>query len=283
MMASDDGTRHLNTQEPHQLSEILFETLGLKNEEFRALLKLGAIYVGNERQIKDQFIAESRVLRVHTKPRRYNCDFDWNALVVAENDFFLVLNKPSGLPSHPVVDNAVENALTQISLARRYPLFVTHRLDTLTSGLIVYAKKQSFVKSFNIQLQNRTIRKKYAALVEASGELPERLTHFMNPAPGTPKKLTDQPAEGFAPCELEILAQKQISSQLRHVQINLLTGRTHQIRAQLAHLGAPVAGDTLYGSRQEFKPNAIALRSCEIEFEWAGERMHFNLITDFAT
>ncbi|MBY0452177.1 MAG: hypothetical protein K2P92_04010, partial [Bdellovibrionaceae bacterium] len=192
MPGSDDGVKLLNTQEPNQLSEILFEELALKNEDFRALLKLGSVYVNNERQSKDKFISESSFLRVHTKPRRYSCDFDWNSLVVAENDFFLVLNKPSGVPSHPVVDNAVENAVTQISLARRYPLFVTHRLDTLTSGLIVLAKKQSFVKSFNIQLQNRTIRKKYAALVESAEKLPEKLTHYMDPAQGTPKKLASQ-------------------------------------------------------------------------------------------
>lgn len=281
MTAFDDGVRHFNTQAANYLSEIIFENLSLQNEDFRDLLKLGAVYVNNERQTKDKIVSENSVLRVHTTPRRYNCDYNWNSLVVFENDFCLVLNKPSGVPSHPVVDNAVENALTQISLARRYPLFVTHRLDTLTSGLIVYGKKQSFVKSFNLQLQERSIVKKYAALVETANKLPARLIHYMNPAAGTPKKLSNQPVDGWALCELEITSQKQMTPELRHIRMTLLTGRTHQIRAQMSHSGAPIVGDALYGSKVEFRAKAIALRSCEIEFNCCDERLKFNMTDNF--
>ncbi len=281
MVGSDDGVRHFNNSEANVLSEILHEALALKSEDFKALLNLGAIYVNNERQTKDKFVSENNLFRVHTKPRRYNCSFDWNSRVVFENDFFLVLNKPSGLPSHPSVDNITENSLTQLSLVRKFPLFVTHRLDTLTSGLIVYGKKSSFVKSFNIQLQQRTIRKKYVALIETTQKIPSHLVHYMDPAPGIPKKLSDQAAEGWSKCELEVLAQKEISPELSWMKLNLLTGRTHQIRAQLSYLQAPIAGDALYGARQNFQDNAIALRSCEIEFNWDGERMKFNLSEEF--
>ena len=281
MVGSDDGVRHFNNSEANVLSEILHEALALKSEDFKALLNLGAIYVNNERQTKDKFVSENNLFRVHTKPRRYNCSFDWNSRVVFENDFFLVLNKPSGLPSHPSVDNITENSLTQLSLVRKFPLFVTHRLDTLTSGLIVYGKKSSFVKSFNIQLQQRTIRKKYVALIETTQKIPSHLVHYMDPAPGIPKKLSDQAAEGWSKCELEVLAQKEISPELSWMKLNLLTGRTHQIRAQLSYFQAPIAGDALYGARQNFQDNAIALRSCEIEFNWDGERMKFNLSEEF--
>jgi 23S rRNA pseudouridine1911/1915/1917 synthase len=180
-----------------------------------------------------------------------------------------------------MADNLVENALTQTSLARQYPLFVTHRLDTLTSGLIVYAKKQSFAKSFNLQLQNRTIQKKYVALVESQKDLPPRLTHYMDPSAGTPKKLSDRPIESWPICELDILRQKKLSAGLSWVKLNLITGRTHQIRSQLSHLNAPILGDRLYGASLPFKKNGIALRSCEIEFDFNNQRMRFNLSEDF--
>ncbi len=276
MSDSVDGVQHFTNSEAGLLSEILRDFLNLNSEEFFGLLKLGAIYVNNERQIKDKLISENSSLRVHTKPRPYNCDFNWRELIVFENDFCLVLNKPSGIPSHPAVDNAIENSLTQVSLARKYPLFVTHRLDTLTSGLIVYAKKPAFAKSFNIQLQERSIRKKYAALVESAEILPKKLTHYMDPAAGTPKKLSNTFIEGWPVCELEILEQKE-----NRLKINLLTGRTHQIRAQLAHCQAPILGDVLYGAQLAFQVNAIALRSCEIEFSCEGERLKFNISEDF--
>lgn len=280
-MGSDDRVQHFTTQKTDLLSEILYDTLTVNSENFRSLLKLGAIYVNDERQTKDRFVAENSFLRVHTMPRRFNCDFPWNQLIVFENDFCLVLNKPSGVPSHPSVDNELENALTQTSLTRKYPLFVTHRLDTLTSGLIVYAKKQSFARSFNLQLQERSIKKKYVALIESTQKLPPRLTHYMDPAVGTPKKLSDTANEGWPLCELEILAQKEVGPQVSWVKLNLLTGRTHQIRAQLACLHAPIVGDALYGAKQPFKANAIALRSCELEFCCGDERLQFKISEEF--
>ncbi|AZZ35576.1 RluA family pseudouridine synthase [Bdellovibrio sp. qaytius] len=281
MTSSDDGVRHFDVQQANLLSEILHDEYAVNSKDFAQLIKLGAIFVNSERQSKDGFVFSNSTIRVHLKPRRYNCTYPWKSLIVFENDFCLVLNKPSGIPSHPSVDNLIENALTQTSLAKKIPLFVTHRLDTLTSGLIVYAKKQSFAKSFNIQLQERTTRKKYVALIESTQKLPPRLTHYMNPAPGRPKKLSDTANEGWAICELEILEQKEIQPNLSWVKINLLTGRTHQIRAQLSHLHAPIVGDVLYGAQRPFEKNAIALRSCEIEFNCNDERLKFNISEDF--
>jgi 23S rRNA pseudouridine1911/1915/1917 synthase len=202
-------------------------------------------------------------------------------LVLFQNESFLVLNKPSGIPSHPSVDNALENALTQTSLALKIPLLVTHRLDTLTSGLIVYGKKKSFVKNFNIQMLERHVQKTYIALVETADTLPKRLTHYMDPAPGRPKKLSADSKDDWEVCKMEILDQKEISLQKRWVKINLLTGRTHQIRAQMAFLNAPVVGDKLYGANTDYRANAIALQSQPIEFTFEGRSMTFELDEDF--
>jgi 23S rRNA pseudouridine1911/1915/1917 synthase len=277
---SNDGVKHFSNTEPVLLSEIVYDTLNINYEDFKALLKMGAIYVENRRQVKDKWILEESLFRVHTKPRRFNANHPWKSLIVFENDSFLVLNKPSGIPSHPSVDNAVEDSLTQVSLAIGTPLFVTHRIDTLTSGLIVYAKKKQFVKSFNIQMIERKVSKKYLAIVESVETLNGTLTHYMDPAPGTPKKLSLQAQRDWDVCKLEIIEQKKISSVLSQIKINLLTGRTHQIRAQMSALNAPILGDVLYGARFPFRENAIALRSNEIEFEFEGKKMKFKLSED---
>ena len=277
-----ENVKHFEIQHSNLLSEILYDEYSVNAKDFKSLLDFGAIYIDSERQTKDGFVFQNSILRLHLKPRRYNCDYPWNSLVVFENAFCLVLNKPSGVPSHPTVDNVLENALKQVSLVKKFPLYVTHRLDTLTSGLIVYAKKQSFAKSFNVQLQERTIHKKYTALIESTQKFPPRITHYMNPAIGTPKQLSEMAVENWSICELEILEQKQISKNLSSVKINLLTGRTHQIRAQLSHMNAPILGDTLYGAKLPFQKNAIALRAYEIEFECSDEQLKFNISEDFA-
>lgn len=282
MTGSVDGVEHFNSEEPVLLSEAIHDVLGINYDGFKELIKLGAIYVNNHRQTKDKWILEAHsAFRVHTKPRRYKCDYDWKSLVVFQNESFLVLNKPSGVPSHPSVDNALEDALTQASLALKVPLLVTHRLDTLTSGLIIYGKKKPFVKSFNIQMIERKVQKKYVAIVESTQTFPKSLTHYMDTSAGTPKKLSAEPKEAWEVCKLEILEQKELALQKKWIKINLLTGRTHQIRSQLAFIGAPIAGDKLYGAKSDYQPNAIALRSCQIEFSFDGKPMKFNLAEKF--
>ena len=177
------GVKHFANITAGILVELISAALEKAPTEVHALLILGAIYVNNQRQNTNSLIQAGQVIRVHTKPRRYNCDFDWRALIVFESEDFVVLNKPSGIPSHPSVDNKIENALTQLSGAIKSPLLITHRLDTLTSGIIVYAKTNHFVRAFNLQLQNHHIEKKYCALVETSRELPAKLIHYMQPSP----------------------------------------------------------------------------------------------------
>lgn len=274
------GVKHFYSPKPGALTDILFSALNMAKEESTELLKLGAIYVNHQRQTADVEIQENLLCRVHTKPRRYNCNVNWKERIVFENADFLVLNKPSGIPSHPSVDNAIENSLTQTALARKIDLQITHRLDTLTSGLIVYAKNLNFVKNFNVQIQNRNVEKKYVALVENPKTFPKKLIHYMEPSPRAPKKVSPNFVEGWAPCELEIMEQK---NHVTHawVKINLLTGRTHQIRSQMAEVGSPILGDTLYGSKMPFQLEAIALRACELQFNSGSERHVFNLPEEF--
>lgn len=274
------GVKHFYCPTEARLSDTLVMALQMPLQNVMELLNLGAVYVQNQRITEDALIHAGDLCRAHTKPRRYNCSYDWSSLVVYENQDFLVLNKPSGIPSHPSVDNRIENSLTQLALARKTELFITHRLDTLTAGLIVYAKNAAFVKSFNIQLQNRMIDKKYVALVETKHALPPKLIHYMEPSPRAPKKVSPNFAEGWAQCELEILDQKILSG-YSWIKINLLTGRTHQIRAQVSEMMAPILGDTLYGSKLPFPANSIALRACELQLNWGAQRLVFSLPENF--
>lgn len=277
-----DGVEHFRNEEPVLLSEIIHDVLDIGYGQFKVLIDLGAVYVNNYRQTRDRWILEPYIIfRIHTRPRRYRCDYDWKSLVVFQNESFLVLNKPSGIPSHPSVDNVLEDSLTQASLALKTQLHVTHRLDTLTSGLIVYGKTKQFVKSFNIQMIRRQVQKQYVAIVETTAQLPKSLTHYMDTAVGTPKKLSFEPVEGWDICRLEILDQREISPGIKWVKINLLTGRTHQIRSQMAFLNAPIVGDKLYGSKTEYNRNAIALKSHQIEFSYKGTSMKFHLEENF--
>ncbi len=270
------GVKHFRNVKAGYLSDLISETLQINKEQVSNLLQLGAIYVENYRQSEDLKIKDNQLFRVHTKPRRHVTDFDWKQLTIFEDSDFLILNKPAGVPSHAAVDNIVDNSLYQVEQARQIKLMITHRLDTLTEGLIVYGKTKRFVNEFNKQITARLIQKKYVALIETTQLLPKRLIHYMESSPRAPKKVTEFFQENSALCELEILAQT-LDRDHSWIKINLLTGRTHQIRAQVSAMQAPILGDGLYGSKKPWKTNAIALKACEIEFMWNAKAQLFKL------
>ena len=146
------GVKHFKNTNAGYLSDLVIETLKLTKQQVQDLLQLGAIYVENYRQNEDVKIKENQLFRVHTKPRRHVTDFDWNQRIIFEDSDFLILNKPSGVPSHAAVDNIKDNSLYQVEQARQIKLMITHRLDTLTEGLIVYGKTKRFVNDFNKQI-----------------------------------------------------------------------------------------------------------------------------------
>ena len=102
----------------------------------------------------------------------------------------------------------------------------------------------------------------------------------MESSPRAPKVVTDFFKEKSALCELDIEKQV-INSDHSWLRINLITGRTHQIRAQLSAMHAPLLGDTLYGSTRPWRGAGIALRACEIEFLWNDKSCLFQLAENF--
>jgi 23S rRNA pseudouridine1911/1915/1917 synthase len=281
------GVKHFHAPDNGPVDQIIKSVLNLSDTVYNELFNLGSIYVSHQRLIDStKSVSVGELIRVHTKPRRYFCNYDWKSFIVYENSDYLILNKPSGIPSHPSVDNQIENSLTQTEIATNQKLLISHRLDTTTEGLIVYGKTKDFVKSFNIQIQNHLIQKNYVAYCETNKILPQTVIHYMKPSPRAPKEVSPIFTEGWDFCELKILSQKKIDPDLSWIKIDLLTGRTHQIRTQMAELGAPLCGDIMYGAKTPWSKNKnatqqVALRSQMIEFSWNSQTVRYELSEDF--
>jgi len=180
--------------------------------------------------------------------------------VFYEDPHIIVLNKPPGLVVHPAPGNytgTLVNALLYHygSLPSSEPgnrgiererAGIVHRLDKDTSGVMVVARTQEALRSLSAQFKNRTVQKHYLALVfgvikKGSGAIEAGLGRHVKER----KKISVNTHRAREAITLYTVKERYRNATLVAVQIK--TGRTHQIRAHMAHLGHPILGDRVYG------------------------------------
>ena len=172
--------------------------------------------------------------------------------LVYEDAFLLVVNKPCGLNSdadkagNPSVESWVKKYYAG---KKQIQPVLMHRLDRLTSGLILISKKPSITRQLQHAFEQRKIEKKYLAVVH-NFSLPESgiLKHYVKKDFQLKKSIVvDSPDLGHE----AVLKYKKIQQVDNYslLEVHLFTGRYHQIRAQLAAVGCPIVGDKLYGSK----------------------------------
>lgn len=175
--------------------------------------------------------------------------------IIYEDDAIIVVNKPAGMVTHPAYGNysgTLVNALLHhcnnlSTVNTEMRPGIIHRLDKETSGLIVVAKSDSAHTFIARQFSKRTIERAYWAIVwgslkSKSGIIEANLARSKRDR----KKITVAEEGKHAITEYEIIDQFEF---LSLVKLKLKTGRTHQIRVHLAHVGHPVFGDPAYAGR----------------------------------
>jgi len=169
--------------------------------------------------------------------------------VVYEDDALIIINKPAGLVVHPAAGNWSGTLLNALlfqwpSLKEVPRAGIVHRLDKDTSGLLVVAKTLEAQTSLVRQLQARTVKREYRAIVWGQLWRNGKVDQPVGRHPHNRTKMAVIRRGRQAITHYEILERFGTNTYLR---CNLETGRTHQIRVHLQHLKAPMVGDPVYG------------------------------------
>lgn len=182
-------------------------------------------------------------------------------MIIFEDQNILVVNKPSGIATLPEKGGV---SLFEM-LKNERSIFEINRIDKRVSGIVLFAKDKKSQVSVNKQIVNGKVRKSYKAVV---GNLPNighvELTDYLI-------KIKDKafvtsaenPKAKYAHLHFDLL----ISSEKYHLlEIELFTGRFHQIRCQLANYGCPILGDLKYGYKRSSPDGSIFLQCFKMEF-----------------
>jgi 23S rRNA pseudouridine1911/1915/1917 synthase len=201
----------------------------------------------------------------------------WRDLdILYEDNHLLAVSKPANL----LVQGDRTGDVTLLDLARaslkerhakpgQVYLGLVHRLDRPVTGVVLLARTSKAAGRLSRQFRESTVRKTYLAIVEGTPPAgAAELNHFLAAA-GDARGVTRAeaaPFPGSRPARLRYHVTGQTPQRAR-LEVELLTGRRHQIRAQLALAGCPVLGDVKYGARRQPALRGIALHAWRLEVE----------------
>ena len=239
------------------LSEMLPD---YSRSKITAWIKSGDALINNKAFKPKDKVNGSQMVMLSLNKKQNN---DWSAEnialnIVFEDEDIIIINKPFGLVTHPGAGNwngTLANALLNYdpALSKLDRAGIVHRLDKNTSGLMVIARNEKSQKYLVEQLQSHSVVREYSAIVYGHMISGGSVNDPIGRDPKDRIKQTVSSNGKDATTHYRVIDRFKSHT---HVKAILETGRTHQIRVHLSHIGYPLLGDPMYGGRVRFPKKA---------------------------
>lgn len=271
LLLSDRETRRIDTFLASQYPE-------RSRSNIQRLIDRGFVKVNGQLIDKNKKVYSRDVISVHWKsePGKFEAE-EMPLDIVFENADFAVINKDPFQNTHPVLGEGGNSGTLVNALLHHFKELsviggverpgIVHRLDKDTSGLIVIAKNDQAMTALHKNFHDRRIKKTYLALsVGAPREDEGYIESYIGREPESRIRMTvTNPVNPkIAKTEFRVL-ERGLAGKYGLFEVNLLTGRTHQIRVHLSTIGYPILGDKVYGNE---KANRIAEENHALARQW---------------
>jgi RluA family pseudouridine synthase len=185
--------------------------------------------------------------------------------ILCEDEQLLIVDKPAGLSVLPDGWEKDSDYLLKRLEEQYGKIFIVHRLDKITSGVMVFARDAETHRALNIQFENHEAQKAYHALVEGNPKWEEKVARYPLRANVGHKHRTMVDDKNGKPSETRFRVIKRYEESAL-VEAKPMTGRTHQIRVHAYALGHPLVGDVLYGAQEPYNIARPMLHAQSLSF-----------------
>lgn len=270
-----------------RLDKILATQLDVSRNQVDKLVKDGFVSVNNTTITKSSFkVTEGNIISYSFKEaeKRVAPPIDFDVEILYEDEYLLVINKPSGLVVHPapsvkeptLVDWLIHKGISLSTISGEERYGIVHRLDKETTGALVVAKDNKVHEALSVQLQDKSMGRYYLALIDCPLKDDIVVDKPIGRNPKNRLKMDVVPDGRSAKTAFVKLLTSHYGVEL--IAAKLFTGRTHQIRVHLNTLGRHILGDDLYGFKtKRDKISRVNLHAYLLYLfhPVSGERMEF--------